>query len=170
MSYYSANALNQYINILTPGYKDISGVALAYNGVGVTNTITSAGGVADRKGEYFHREISLHNTNGPLWQSVSVTSGGSVSNGGFTFPKYDQGLTYDADGNLTFDGIWTYVWDADNRLKCMWMTNISNVAATNRLRLDFAYDFQGRRASETRFHMERRHVRFCSTVHKSVPL
>ena len=145
-SYYSANAVNQYTNVLTPGFKDIMGAALAHNSVGVTNTLTSAEGVADRKGEYFHRELSVHNTNGPLWQTVSVTSGGSVSNGGFAFPKYNQNLTYDADGNLTFDGIWTYEWDGENRLKGTSMTNtLANLASSNCLRLDFTYDFQGRR-------------------------
>jgi RHS repeat-associated protein len=142
---YGANSLNQYTTITNLGYRDVLGIAFATNNVGVTNTLTSAGGLADRKTEYFHRELSINNTNAPLWQTLSVTSGGSVSNGGFALPAYTQSLTYDLDGNLTFDGIWTYEWDAENRLAAMTMTNISNVANSNRLRLEFAYDYQSRR-------------------------
>ena len=48
------------------------------------------------------------------------------------------------DGNLTNDGVWIYSWDAENRL-----TSASNLASatltgTNRLKLDFTYDFMGR--------------------------
>jgi RHS repeat-associated protein len=146
---YSANDLNQYANVQTVGYKDITGAALLANAVGVTNTLTSLGGVAERKDEWFRREISVNNTNGPLWQTVGVTSGTVTSNGGFAFPKYDQPLKYDLDGNLSYDGIWTYEWDAENRLRGMSMTNIGNVGYSNRLRLDFAYDFMGRRVSKT---------------------
>jgi RHS repeat-associated protein len=45
-------------------------------------------------------------------------------------------LSYDADGNLLSDGVWHYVWDAENRL-----VQASNAAT----RLDFAYDHMGRR-------------------------
>jgi RHS repeat-associated protein len=118
----------------------------------VTNTVTGIGGIADRKGEYFHREISVGNTNAPLWQTVNVGWSGCVSNGGFAFPAYTQSLSYDLDGNLTFDGIWTYEWDAENRLKGMSMTNISGLTVpamySKRLRLDFAYDYMGRRVQK----------------------
>ncbi len=139
---YEVNALNQYTTVTNLGYKDVIGVALTCGSVGVTNTITGAGGTADHKGEYFRRELAINNTTS-LWQTVSVTCGGSVSNGGFAFPANRQALTYDADGNLTFDGVWTYEWDGENRLKAMCMTNI--VSDSRRLRLDFGYDYQNRR-------------------------
>jgi RHS repeat-associated protein len=80
---------------------------------------------------------------------VSATSGGTTTNGGLLFPAYNQTLTYDLDGNLSFDGIWTYQWDCENRLAAMSMTNVAGVANSNRLRLEFAYDYQGRRGSKT---------------------
>ena len=64
------------------------------------------------------------------------------------FPANSQALTYDADGNLAFDGIWTYGWDGENRLITMTMTNVAGIAATNRLRLEFAYNSQGRRVQK----------------------
>jgi len=43
---YTANALNEYTSITTPGYKDICGAAIA------TNSVAVNGGTADRKVEY----------------------------------------------------------------------------------------------------------------------
>ena len=57
---YTANSLNQYIGIATPGLQDVCGAALA------TNVVTVNGGLADRHGEYFHRQISVANTNQPV--------------------------------------------------------------------------------------------------------
>jgi RHS repeat-associated protein len=138
---YTVNNLNEYTAIATPGYKDIVGLALA------TNTVTVNSGVADRKGEYFHRELPISNTGGAIWTNVAITAGGTT-NGGLAHPASSQTLVYDADGNLTFDGIWKYSWDAENRLTSMNMTNIIGVSPTNRLKLDFAYDFMNRRISK----------------------
>jgi hypothetical protein len=44
-----------------------------------------------------------------VWQSVLVTNNGVLAtNGNLLFPPYTQGPTYDYDGNLTADGLWTY--------------------------------------------------------------
>ncbi|MDR3578326.1 MAG: hypothetical protein P4L50_31070 [Anaerolineaceae bacterium] len=140
---YTNNSLNQYIGITTPGFENIIGAALA------TNTVTVNGGVADCKGEYFHREISISNTNQPVWQNVTNIAGTFTNKGGSLIPAHGQTLTYDADGNLTFDGIWNYEWDGENRLISMNMTNnVLNLAATNQLRLDFTYDYLGRRVQK----------------------
>jgi RHS repeat-associated protein len=139
---YTANNLNEYTAVSTPGYKDIIGVALA------TNSVTVNGGTADRKAEYFHREIPIGNGSGPLWTNMTVSSGGVTNMGGCVFPDDNQTLTYDADGNLTFDGVWAYEWDAENRLKTMTMTNVASIANSNRLRLEFAYDYTSRRVQK----------------------
>ena len=136
---YTANNLNEYTSISTPGYKDVIGAAFATNAVAVNSD------TADRKEEYFHREISIANLSGPLWQNISVDSGGFTTNGGCIFPANTQSLTYDSDGNLTFDGTWVYEWDGENRLKAMTMTNITDISDANRLRLEFGYDYQNRR-------------------------
>jgi len=49
--------------------------------------------------------------------------------------------TYDANGNLTYDGTFTYAYDAENRL-----TSIQQGATTV---ATYAYDAQGRRKSKT---------------------
>ena len=141
---YSADAANQYTTVATPGYQNIIGVALN------DNSVTVNGGQADRRQEYFHREISVANGSGPIWQSnniaVAIGGSGSSTNGGCVWPAASQSLAYDASGNLTNDGVWSYRWDSENRLLEMTMAaNISNLPGTQRKKLEFAYDFQGRR-------------------------
>lgn len=86
-----------------------------------------------------------------MWQEVTNSiSGGSVT-GGLVIPGGTATPKYDADGNLTFDGVWNYQWDAENRLVSMNMTNNTTIAglpATNRYRLDFQYDYMNRRISK----------------------
>jgi RHS repeat-associated protein len=139
---YTANNVDQYTGILTPGLKEICGAALATNSVAVNS------GTADRHGEYFHRQISVANSGGPIWQSVTNSSGGINITNGTVCPANSQTLSYDADGNLSFDGIWVYQWDGENRLISMTMTNVSGIASSNRLQLKFAYDFMGRRVGK----------------------
>ena len=52
--------------------------------------------------------------------------------------------TYDADGNLISDGKWGYTWNCENRLIALESLSLTNGA----LRLEFAYDFEGRRLSK----------------------
>jgi len=139
---YTANNLNQYTGITTPGYEDISGQAW------VSATVTVNAAATDRKGEYFHKEISIANSGGPVWQNVNITNGATFTNTSLAFPKNVQSLSYDLDGNLTFDGIWAYEWDAENRLKAMSMTNLTGIPNTSRRKLEFSYDYQGRRATK----------------------
>ena len=111
--------------------------------------MTVNGGSADRAGEYFHREIAVANGSGPVWQSVTNISGVFSNQGGLLVPASSQALAYDADGNLTADGIWTYQWDGENRLISMAMTNnVQGIAYSNVLRLDFTYDYMGRRVQK----------------------
>ncbi len=49
---------------------------------------------------------------------------------------------HDTDGNLTGDGTWTYTWDGENRLTAMEKSN---------QRLEFTYDWQGRRVQKKVF-------------------
>jgi RHS repeat-associated protein len=55
--------------------------------------------------------------------------------------KQPEVFQYDADGNLTNDGRWSYIWDAENRLTEM--TNTSHVGPG--FDLDFINDYKGRR-------------------------
>lgn len=53
-------------------------------------------------------------------------------------------FSYDADGNLLFDGIRTYTWNGENRLISVIPVSLTNGAK----KLEFVYDAQGRRISK----------------------
>jgi RHS repeat-associated protein len=56
-----------------------------------------------------------------------------------------EALAYDADANLTNDGRWSFVWDAENRPLQMLSSNVVDGA---KKKLDFVYDWRGRRRSK----------------------
>ncbi len=137
---YTPNALNQYTAITTPGYLDVSGLVWA------TNSVTLNGQNTDRKSEYWHAQLAVANTNQPVWQSVSAVSVTTTNSGFALCPSYSRSLTYDADGNLTGDGLWTYAWDGENRLVSV--ESVPTLSpATARRRVEFGYDHRGRRVT-----------------------
>lgn len=75
-------------------------------------------------------------------------NGGAVEQtkmGQLWFAGSPETLTYDHDGNLISDGRWSYVWDAENRLKAMETQSTAVAAGVPQQRLEFTYDAQGRR-------------------------
>jgi len=135
---YTANNLNQYTNRTAPGFVDIMGLAMA------TNPVTVNGTVAYRKGEYFRQQLAVNNSSSAAWQGATNSAAGQTTVTGHLFvPQTPESFTYDADGNLIQDGRWTYTWDGENRL--IDMTSLTNAPAGSQLKLDFAYDYRGRR-------------------------
>ncbi len=133
---YAANSLNQYSSRDVPGAVDVMGAALPAETVAVNSQAPY------RRQEYFRLELPVSNGSVPVWQSVTVTaSGESTVSGNVFVPKTQEQFGYDADGNLTSDGRWTYTWDAENRL-------VSLVARTSvgpQQLIKFEYDWRGRR-------------------------
>jgi RHS repeat-associated protein len=145
---YTPNALNQYQQRTVPGALDVLGTANAAATVTVNDQATY------RRGDYFYKELVVDNNAGPAFPQVKtvgmksgVGGGGEDAvteiNGHMYLPRNVETYTYDSDGNLTSDGRWVYTWDAENRLTSMQAVNTAPVAA--KLRLDFAYDYMGRR-------------------------
>ncbi len=56
-----------------------------------------------------------------------------------------QTFTYDADGNLTSDGLVDYQWDAENRLVRMETDPTAVTCGFPHHLLQFRYDYMGRR-------------------------
>jgi hypothetical protein len=134
MANYTNNSLNQITSRDVPGYADIKGVSLA------TNTVTVNGGsAAYRKGEYFRQEWSLANTTNALWSNIIVnaTEQSSIT-GNVLIAQSPQTFVYDNDGNLIKDGLWTNVWDANNRL--IETENLTNVPSEGRMKEEWGYD------------------------------
>ena len=145
---YTANNLNQYTQRTVPGTFDVMGTAATGAAVTVNTQATY------RKSDYFQKEIAVTNAAGPVYQQVDVVgaknnAGGAgedavtTQSGKVYVPQATETYAYDLDGNLTQDGRWVYTWDAENRLTSM--TAIAAAPVTAKRKLEFAYDYMGRR-------------------------
>jgi RHS repeat-associated protein len=143
---YSPNNLNQYASRTVPGAVDVLGSALS------TATVTVNNRPTQRKGDYYWAQLELTNTAGPVYQPVTNlavlpngTNADIVTNsiGSVFVAKSLESYGYDADGNLTGDGRWTFTWDGENRLVSM--QGLSTLPVAAKLKVDFTYDYQGRR-------------------------
>ena len=146
---YSANSLNQYVSIFTPGIIPIRGRADADAKVAVTTTVGGASTtyMPNRSGQDFSIDIPVDNSQGAVTAQVTVDAlrhDGTLDidlhrrlSGDYTVPAATpETPAYDADGNLlTCDG-WTCAWNAQDRL-------VSATKGTTRL--EFNYDYLGRR-------------------------
>ncbi len=63
-------------------------------------------------------------------------------------PAAVQSFEYDLDGNLKADGVWTYQYDAENRLTAMETTSAGVQGGMTAQRLEFKYDYMGRRVEK----------------------
>lgn len=143
---YTNNSLNQITGRDVPAYLNVIGAATATaTNVNVNNTM------AYRRGEYYRVELNPNNSASAVWQSVTnraVQSGTTNSvTGNLFLPKTAEVFSYDADGNLTNDGRWAYVWDGENRLVRMFAPTTAPSGSVKALA--FGYDWQGRRISKT---------------------
>ncbi len=87
-------------------------------------------------------QLSGESVTNPAWRLASPATGSTtyVPNGLNQYASVGgSGLTYDADGNLTTDGAWTYGYDGENRLL---------VAKTAGTLAVYAYDPRGRRTTK----------------------
>jgi RHS repeat-associated protein len=145
---YRTNALNQYTD------RDNKGVP--YRGVARADATVAVDGVAaDRRGRYFWQDVGFGTPAGgkmvPLAASLALQGAGGKDavqlDYRFSFwPGALESFVYDADGNMTEDGTWFYAYDAENRLKSMERKGWTALpGAPPMQRLEFSYDFQGRR-------------------------
>ena len=105
---------------------------------------------AHRRGEYYRVELSTNNGSAAIWLGVTnrvVQSGTTNTVTGSVFvAKTPEVFSHDADGNLTNDGHWAYVWDAENRLTRL--VAPSAIPTGARYALNFTNDWRGRRTSK----------------------
>ncbi len=155
LSTYTTNSLNQYSQKTVPGVIDVLGTAVT------DATVTVNGQSVIRQGESWHRSVAIPNTTVSTWNEFTVagvrpgqgpggTDAVAVSKRKAWLPRTPEAFTYDADGNLVGDGRWTYTWDGENRLVAMEtradiLPPFGNFPLTERRKLEFGYDAQGRR-------------------------
>ncbi|MBI4622200.1 MAG: RHS repeat-associated core domain-containing protein, partial [Verrucomicrobia bacterium] len=152
---YVTNALNQHtqkenntIRVLGTASLTASLAVMGTPPSGPAPTVT-------RKDKAFAAEVFPANTGGPARGTVDVYAAqpGGAAGGAdlankttrsYTAPRQTQSLTYDDDGNLTYDGVWSYSYDAENRLTSM-ISVLPAGFGFARQRLAFGYDYRGRR-------------------------
>jgi len=80
------------------------------------------------------------NTTTNVWQSVTnqavLTGTTNTTIGNVFLPKTQEMFAYDADGNLTNDGRWSFIWDAENRPLQMLSSNVVDGAKEKQNRLN----------------------------------
>lgn len=151
---YTNNSLNQITSRGVPGFVNLLGEA--------TNTATvtlwsSSGSYAStsRKGNYFRGELQETNTSA-RWLTITNlailnngTNADIVTNitGNVFLAQTPESFGYDADGNVTSDGRWTYTWDAENRL--VKVENLSGNPTASKRKVEWTYDYAGRRIRQT---------------------
>lgn len=150
-STYGVNALNQYTNRTVPGYIEVQGSAASNATVTVNNESTT------RQGAYYRKELTVNNSPAAVWQSitnVAVLNGAGTNGtdivttktGNALVPKTPEAFTYDADGNQTSDGRFTYTWDAENRL--LQVESLTNAPTGAKVKVTWTYDASSRRIQQ----------------------
>lgn len=154
---YSSNDLNQYTQRTDAGWAILSGESDPAAGmqIGVDGAFETADkGPAPYNWKFFHAR-HFNNAAGALVKDFEfISAAGAWAQRAFIPDKF-QDYAYDADGNLVEDGVWSYRWDAENRLSSMTMRPTVAVQLLNApagqqpwLTLEFAYDFMHRRVSK----------------------
>ena len=153
---YSSNIVNQYTAVAYPGVVPVVGSADVDAEVKVMRNDTPQNYyplrvmTPTRNGKYYYGTFSADNSQTEKTVDYSVyamkTDPNDTSkklyekqNGSFTVPKRDAAFTYDDDGNMLTNGDWTYEWNAENRMIA---------AEKSDQRLEYSYDYQGRRFSK----------------------
>ena len=143
---YEVNSLNQY------SARTNNSVRIVGNANASASLTASSGTVSQLDRNYALDVIPENNANGPAQGSVSITatvpgSAPSTVNRSYFVPAANQTFQYDADGNLTADGVWNYGYDAENRLISM-VSQLSGGFTNSNLMLSYTYDFQNRRVEK----------------------
>ncbi len=145
---YTPNSLNQYTSRSVPIFADIFGTANA-NAIVTVNLQPTT-----RKSDYFRKELTVNNTGGPVWLGVTnvgvrpgTGAGGldivTTNQGHLLIPQYSESFSYDEDGNLTGDSLWSYTYDAENRI--IGKESQPTVPQAAWRKLEYTLDHQGRR-------------------------
>ncbi len=151
---YTPNELNQYTARQTPSTVPVSGTASSGAHVSIDGSPLTT---SEWQNQFFYRAIPKSPAAGGLQHiQVNALPSGPIpvngTNQGYTtttfawaHPKAEN-FTYDADGNLTGDGLWNYAYDAENRLSGVYSLYADETG--RRLAVLFTYDFESRRVAK----------------------
>jgi len=153
-SAYTANNLNQYTQRTVPGVVNVAGDA----GLDATVSVrlgTNNAVAVNRDGKYFWKELEVDNSFA-IFSTTNLKVTAYMAQGSNSLvrtetvsakvPMTPERFTWDADGNLLSDGLWTNTWNGENRLIAM--ESLPSVPDIMKKRLIFQYDYLGRRVSK----------------------
>jgi RHS repeat-associated protein len=110
-------------------------------------TVTVNATAAYQKGNYYRSELAVDNSTLPVYLPImnlgTLDTNSVFINRHTLLAKTPEAFGYDADGNLTNDGKWSYTWDGENRLVAL--QSLSAIPDAAKRRMEYAYDEQGRR-------------------------
>ncbi len=146
---YTSNDLNQYTQMTVPGIIPVTGKAAIDAKVTVTKGSDSSVHATTRDGKYFKAAVPADNTSAKVTENLTINAVrfdatqdkdivATTTRTG-TAEQTPQTFTYDDDGNMLTNGDWTYIWNGENRLIA---------AEKSDQRLEYSYDYQGRRFSK----------------------
>lgn len=138
------NALNQ-VKQRTNLPPHVSGTAPSASTVTVNGTTA-----ASRQGRYWDAGLGNLPAAGSFSTlSISATAAAPADNRSGTAALLARPATetfsYDENGNLTGDGLWNYVWDAEDRLIQMTTSTTAHAFGMPDQSITFTYDYLGRR-------------------------
>jgi RHS repeat-associated protein len=146
---YTNTLQNTYSSRTVPGYIDVFGTA------NTNATVTVNAQATDRREEYFRYEVAANNSSSSLYPDIVTTATlglvRTYTNRVFV-PATPQQFFYDADGNLLSDGHFTNQWDNENRL--VQSLSLASTPAASRRKLNYEYDFSGRRIRKKVFYWD----------------
>ena len=148
-SHYTANELNEYESRTVPGHVTVLGESAT------DSTINVNGNPAWRKGAFFAGGDDFDNASSNVFAEIATAAVRSTaevdevesSTGNKFLPQTPETFTYDDDGNMTSDGRFNYMWDAENRLIAA-ETRADLVPQVPRVRVENAYDHRFRRIAK----------------------
>ena len=149
---YTVNELNQY-TLRENNTLAVGGTVANDSNIKVAAGSTAAA-LAGRQGRHWGDNITLENSVAPFQGDLSIYAVNATTNKKMVetrtafIPPTAQAMTYDDDGNITNDGVWTYEWDAENRLTAMQTTLNAIAGGVPAQRLEFKYDYQHRRVEK----------------------
>lgn len=144
-AHYNVNSVNQYTSRTVPGAVDVIGTANSNSTVTVNNQPTY------RKGEYFRTKLTIDNRLSAISQGVTNLAvlnnspGSDITTnntGNVLVPQTPETFLYDTDGNLIRDGLWTNIWNGENRL--VRTESLSTVPEAARTRVEWTHLPDGR--------------------------
>ncbi len=106
---------------------------------------------AARKNDYYFRDWDPDTTSTASdYPEINVKEGTTVSatKNAWIPAASESPITYDANGNLTGDALWSYTYDEENRLITMEETSAAATAGFPDTTITFKYDHLGRRVEK----------------------